>query len=121
MKLPIISAEHTPVGRYAEVKSPVVHSTGIDLMNCNPDNPDDLTRYMQPIRHYCNNYSCANTYDCGELLARSLKAQNCANERMNMNRDCYNGGDQTHRDEAARAQDSASFCRSKYNRLCAGI
>jgi hypothetical protein len=60
--------------------------------------------------------ACGDTMvGCGALRQNGLRNVQCAQARIAINNECYNGGDRTHRQAAREAARAAANCRRRFN------
>jgi type VI secretion system secreted protein VgrG len=67
----------------------------------------------------CNRkQNCSWWCDCDELWDRYSNCHACAVARDTINKQCFRGGNQTHRDQLERAIRNAADCWEKYWHKC---
>lgn len=100
----------------------------------NLDPPGDCTwarhnELQRPVHPLCdgppprrgNWRTCDGRIGCGALRKRGVRSVQCAVARGRINRECYRGGNRTHRREELGAIRSANECRRLFRgRRCGG-
>lgn len=87
--------------------------------------------YLQArVDHFCKSqgYSCRDGYKapcidgkeyCKDYWDRAQRARACRDARKQVNRECFRGGNQTHRDEVDKAEAAYKKCMERWH-LCIG-
>ncbi len=77
--------------------------------DCDPDQHRNL---QDEVDGACKRErACKGNMDSGTLLTRQIMNESCMRARNNINRLCFRGGDQNHRDQATEAGNAINRCR----------
>ena len=94
---------------------PISRSCPVPPGDCEPGEhrklQDDVEFYYNQPRR------CEYNMSSGEMLMRTIDANLCAIARTKINKTCFRGGNQTHREEENNAYDVLANCQSLMKRV----